>query len=105
MVPETGTAWPKLSLFAGVGLFSVVTRAPVVALNTYADPAFGAPASSSGAPTTSVLPETATETPNWSLNVGLGLFSVATRVPVVASNTYADPESVAPVSSLQAPTT
>ena len=33
----------------------------------------------------------------------MGLLNVCSRAPVVASNRYADPESVAPVSSLTAP--
>src|SRR5205085_929031 len=90
---------------AGVGLFNVATRAPVVALNTYAAPAFVAPVSSPEAPTTTMFPDTATETPKSSPSPGVGLFSVATRAPVVALNTYADPESAAPVSSSVAPTT
>src|SRR5438876_11040125 len=82
----------------------VSVRAPVAALNTYADPAKVAPASFEAAPTTTVLPDTATEMPNISLVAGVGLFSVAIKAPLVALNTYAEPASVAPVSSRGAPT-
>src|SRR5437870_3781222 len=90
---------------AGAGLFNVAVRAPVVALNTYADPAFVAPVSASRAPTTTTLPDIPTEQPNSSPVAGVGSFSVAIRVPVVALNTNAEPEPIVPVWSPKAPTT
>src|SRR5438552_2769113 len=105
VLPDTATEAPNPNPFAALGLFSVVTRAPVVALNMCANPAWPAAVSSSLAPTTTALPDTATELPTRSLLVGAGLCSVATRAPVVALNTYADPAFAAPVSSSNAPTT
>src|SRR2546425_828023 len=96
MLPDTATEAPNQSWLAGVGLISVATRAPVVALNTYADPGSGAPRSSPQAPTTTVLPDTATETPNAEPLPGVGLFRVATGARVAALNTYADPPFAGP---------
>src|SRR5437667_11357 len=104
VLPDTATEEPKPSSNAGVGLFRVATRAPVVALNTYAKPASVASVSSKGAPTATVFPDAATESPNKSWLGIVGFIRVAIRAPPVASNTYADPASTAPVSSQRAPT-
>ena len=71
----------KSIVSSGVGLFSVCSRAPVVASNTYALPAFSAPVSSPGAPTTTVLPQIATAMPKASPSSGVGLFSVCRQGP------------------------
>src|SRR5205823_2630552 len=90
---------------------SVVIKEPSVASKTYALPAngcAGVPADSSGAPTTTVVPLTATEEPNTPLVCALGLVSVMIKEPSVASKMYALPACVCagvPADSPGAPTT
>ena len=70
-----------MSLAAGPGLFNVATGTvgvPPLRSYTYALPASLAPVSSPFAPTTTRVPEIATELPKESLAAGPGLFNVAT---------------------------
>src|SRR5256885_673825 len=91
---------PKSSSNAGVGVFRVAIRAPLVALNTYAEP----PVASMRAPTATLLPDKPTEYPNKSSSAGVGSFRVAIKAPVVALNTYAEPGFGADALDMMAPT-
>src|SRR5262245_11690455 len=86
-VPETADAVPNRSLNAGLGLLSMAVGTVGVALArsyTYALPASVALVSSNQAPTTTRVPEMATEKPNWSPSPGFGLLSVAAGTVGVA---------------------
>ena len=104
LLPSTDTKKPKKSSVAGVGLLKVCSKFPVVASNRYAEPALVAPVSSRCAPRRTLLPSTDTEVPKPSFVAGAGLLKVCSRFPVVASNRYAEPTLVTPVSSRRAPT-
>ena len=63
-------------------------------LNRCAAPAVPAPELSNLAPTSIVFSSIDTEKPNSSLSTGAGLLMVCNRLPVVASNRYAEPTLV-----------
>src|SRR5262245_30592109 len=97
-------ALPNRSSGAGEGLAKVRSRAPVAPSNRYADPALFPPVLSPGAPTRTLFPSAATESPNSSSAAGVGLVKVCSRAPVAPSYRYADPALLAPASSPGAPT-
>jgi hypothetical protein len=66
-------------------------------------PVFEASVSSWKAPTTTWLPERATDMPNWSETLGEGLRRTKRRLPEAVSKTLTAPESWAPRSSKGAP--
>src|SRR3712207_5023498 len=96
---------------ATTGLFSVATGTvgvPLLKSYTNARPVLSASVSSSKAPTTTCVPEIATECPNQSPAAGAGSLTVRTGtvgLPLLRSYTCALPEFIAPVSSYRAPTT
>src|SRR5437867_2654145 len=73
------TAAPKASPDSGFGLCSVCLRPPVVASNTNARPA-------PGAPTTTFDPATAIAEPKRSFGVGVGFVKVTSRIPRLKTN-------------------
>ncbi len=80
-VPEMATESPNPSWAVVSEPFSsaVCSQTPAVLVNTYARPAFSA---WPGAPTTTVVPEIATEKPNESSATVLEPFSSASCVPI-----------------------
>jgi len=104
LFPEIDTETPNRSRDSGVGFRNVCSRAPDVASKRYAAPAEVAPVLSLSAPTRTLLPEMDTDSPNKSINSGVGFRNVFSSAPDVALNRYAAPAEVAPVLSPSAPT-